>query len=312
MEGFLFIFAFKKYNKVMPYIGEISGLITALLWSFTAIAFSDATERIGSVQLNINRLILASIFLLLTILIFNIDHNLSSSQLMNLAISGIIGLVIGDSFLFRAYQHIGPRLSILLMAFAPILSAILAYFFLGERIVPLGIVGMLITISGIFMVILERNEVPAVKYKISKIGFFMGFMAALGQAGGLIFAKLAFDEAPINGFTATFIRTTSSVIVFLPLLIIARNYKNPITLYKSNIKALKSTVAGTIVGPFLGITFSLISVSHTKVGIASTLMSTMPVIMLPLVKYYYKEKLSWVAVTGAFVTVAGIAMLFLR
>jgi drug/metabolite transporter (DMT)-like permease len=296
----------------MPYIGEISGLATALFWSFTAIAFSDASERVGSVQTNINRLLLASVFLFLTILIFNIDYNMSTRQIIMLSISGIIGLVIGDSFLFRAYQHIGPRLGVLLMAFAPILSAILAYFFLSETIAVLGIVGMLITISGIFMVVLERSEKPAVKYKISKIGFFMGFMAALGQAAGLIFAKMAFDESPINGFTATFVRITSSIIVFLPLLLVARQYKNPVKLYSQDRKALKSTLVGTVLGPFLGITFSLISVSHTKVGIASTLMSTMPVIMLPIAKYYYKESLSWRAIIGALITVAGIALLFLR
>jgi drug/metabolite transporter (DMT)-like permease len=38
----------------------------------------------------------------------------------------------------------------------------------------------------------------------------------------------------------------------------------------------------------------------------------MPVIMLPLVKYIYKDKLSWRAIIGAFVTVAGVAILFIR
>lgn len=295
----------------MPYIGEITGLLTAFCWSFTAIAFSDAAQRIGSVQVNINRLILAAVFLSATIFLFNLDYHISSRQIIYLSISGIIGLIIGDSFLFRAYQYIGPRLGVLLMSFAPIMSAVLAYFFLNERIAPLGIIGMLITIGGIFMVILERNEKPAVKYKISKMGFFLGLMAALGQAAGLIFAKLAFDESPINGFTATFIRIISSVIVFLPMLLLARQYKNPVKLYRKERKALVSTVAGTIFGPFLGITFSLISVSHTKVGIASTLMSTMPVIMIPIVKFYYKENLSWRAIIGAFITVSGIALLFL-
>jgi len=62
--------------------------------------------------------------------------------------------------------------------------------------------------------------------------------------------------------------------------------------------------------PYLGITFSLIAIANTYVGIASTLMSTAPIIMLPLVKYYYKEKLSAIAIIGTFIAVAGIAILF--
>ena len=296
----------------MPFLGEFSALLTAVLWSFTSIAFSHAVDKIGSIQLNMNRLLLAAFFLLLTILIFNINYHLSSGQVINLSISGIIGLVIGDSFLFKAYQQIGARLSILLMSFAPGISAILGYFLLSESISYLGVIGMIVTLMGIILVVFEKNKIPEAKYKMTAVGFFNGFMAAAGQAGGLIFAKLAFDHGDINGFVATFIRIFASIIIFLPALLIFRKYKNPLKVYKNNIKALASTLGGTVFGPYLGITFSMIAVTYTKVGIAATLMSTMPVIMLPLVKYIYKDKLSWRGIVGAFVTVAGIAILFIR
>ena len=295
----------------MPFVGEFSALLTAVLWSFTSIAFSHAAEKIGSIQLNMNRLLLAALFLLLTIIVFNFSYQLSSKQVINLSLSGIIGLVIGDSFLFKAYQQIGARLSILLMSFAPGLSAILGYIFLAEQISFLGVIGMVITVLGIIIVVSERKS-PKAKYKMTPIGFFNGFMGAAGQAGGLIFAKLAFDQGDINGFVATFIRIFSSVIVFLPLLLIFGKYKNPFKTYKNNAKALVSTTGGTIFGPYLGITFSMIAVANTNVGIAATLMSTMPVLMLPLVKYFYKDKLGWRAIVGAFVTVTVIAILFLR
>jgi drug/metabolite transporter (DMT)-like permease len=137
-------------------------------------------------------------------------------------------------------------------------------------------------------------------------------MGAAGQAGGLVFAKLAFDQGDINGFVATFVRIFSSVIIFLPVLLIFRKYDNPFKTYKNNIKAFASTLGGTVFGPYLGITFSMIAIANTNVGIAATLMSTMPVLMLPLVKYIYKDKLGWRAIVGAFITVAGVAILFLR
>lgn len=293
-------------------IGEIAALITALLWSGTSIVFTEASVRVGSFYVNVTRLIIATICLALTILIFQIEINLSSSQIINLVLSGIIGLVIGDTFLFKAFQNIGARLSMLIMASVPGISALLAFIFLGEKISFIGIIGMLITIFGISIVVLNRQEKPTSNYKIDYTGIFYALMGAVGQAVGLIFAKNAFNESDINGFVAAFIRIFSSVVLMYPLFILITKIKNPFAVFRNNSKALTYTLIGSVIGPFFGITFSLISVAHTKVGIASTLMSTVPIIMLPLVKFYYKEKLTWIAITGAFLAVGGVALLFLR
>jgi drug/metabolite transporter (DMT)-like permease len=294
----------------MLYLGELSALLTAVLWSGTSLAFSSAAEKIGSLQLNINRMIFASVFLIATILIMGFRFDLSNSQFTNLIISGVIGLVIGDTFLFKSYQMIGARVSMLLMALSPAMSVVLAFIFLNERITLLGIIGILVTISGVALVVLERNVNS--KYKITKLGILYGVLSAMGQAGGLIFAKFAFNEGHITGFVATFIRVFSSVIIFLPIMLILRKYKNPYKLFSQDKSAFGSTLLGSILGPFLGITFSLIAIENTKVGIAATLMSTMPIIMLPMVKYIQKEKLSWRAIVGAIIAVGGVALIFLR
>ena len=286
--------------------------MTAFLWAGTSVAFSGAAVRIGSLQLNINRLFLATLFLLITILLSGASLSLTTSQYIYLSISGIIGLVIGDSFLFRAYQFIGPRHAMLLMSLSPAMTAIIAYFVLGEVVSILGILGMLITIGGIALVVSEKNEVPTSKYKIDKTGIFLGVMGALGQAAGLIFAKYAFNIGEINGFVATFIRIFSSILVFFPLVLLAGKYKNPVKLYMADKKALKLTVMGSIMGPFLGITCSLIAVANTKVGIAATLMSTVPIIMLPVAVFIQKEKLTWRGILGAILAVGGVAILFLH
>jgi drug/metabolite transporter (DMT)-like permease len=296
----------------MLYIGELSALLTALLWSFTSFAFSAAAKRAGSIQTNINRMIMASVFLVSTILLFNFNYNLSKYQVINLVISGIIGLILGDSFLFRAFQLIGARTSMLLMALSPAMSALLAYIFLKEDLSAAGILGMIVTITGIALVVLEKSPDNGKRFNINKAGLLYGFLGALGQAAGLIFAKFAFQESDVNKVVATFIRVFSSVIIMLPVLMIIKKYKNPVRLYKSDTKAFFATLTGTILGPYLGITFSLIAIDNTKVGIAATLMSTMPIIMLPISKYIFKETLNWRSIIGALFAVGGIAILFLR
>lgn len=296
----------------MLLLGELSALLTAFLWSVTSMLFAAAAIRIGSVQLNVTRQLFAIIILGVIIILFQIEFSLSSSQILNLAISGLFGLAFGDSFLFKAYQQIGARVSMLIMSSAPIMSAILAYFILNEIIYIWGIVGMLITIGGIALVVLERKESNSSTKKFNYLGIFFGFLGAAGQGIALIFAKLAFNEGSINGLVATIVRLISSIIILLPITLLFGKFKNPIKAFMLDTKALSLTIGGSIAGPVLGITFSLIAIANAKVGIAATIMGTVPVIMLPLVKYFYKEELSWRAILGALITVAGVAVLFMR
>jgi len=257
-------------------------------------------------------MVFASIILFLIISVFGISLNLTFNQVSNLVISGILGLMLGDSFLFKSFQLIGARLGIIIMASVPILSTILAYFLLNEIISFVGMFGMLLTIVGILIVVLERNVPDENKIAVSKIGIFYGFLGALGQASGLIFAKYAFQGGELNGFAASFIRLFSASIIILPIASTIRRYKNPISIYLKDKYSAKVILIGTVFGPVLGITGSLIAIEYAKVGIASTLMATMPIIMLPISRFYFKEKLDWKAIIGAFVAVIGAAIIFLR
>ena len=114
----------------MPFIGELSALITAILWAGTAIVFTEATKIVGSYVVNITRLILATFYLVFIILIFNFQFLISWEQIYLLGLSGIVGLAFGDGFLFKAFQYIGARLSMLVMTLSPPLAAFLLTFIL--------------------------------------------------------------------------------------------------------------------------------------------------------------------------------------
>jgi drug/metabolite transporter (DMT)-like permease len=296
----------------MPYIGELSALITACLWSVTSFLFAFAAEKVGSLQVNINRIILAAIILFLIVTLSGIDYNLSSGQIHYLILSGIAGLVIGDSFLFKAFQLIGARLGMVLMSLVPAISAILARIFLDEIITSLGIAGMVTTIFGVLLVVTDKSHTSSVKGNINKIGVIFGFLGAAGQASGLVLAKFAFAQGYINGFAASFIRLSSAGVIIVMIGILFRRYKNPVKTYRNEIPALKATIAATVLAPVLGITLSLVAIEFTKVGIASTLMALVPILMLPISKYYFKEKLTIQAISGAFIAVGGVVILFLR
>lgn len=293
-------------------IGELSALLTAFLWSITSLLFASAVSRIGSVQLNVSRQIIALIFLSTVIFLFGFDLSLSTRQILFLGLSGFVGLTFGDTFLFLAYREIGARISMLIMSLSPAVASVLAFLLLKEKLSFLTIIGMTVTLSGILLVVYDKNGKQ--ENGINYLGLFFAFLASVGQGIGLVLAKIAFLESnnSLNGFVATFIRLFASISILLPVSLIMKKFKNPIIVFQKDPKAFLLTVGGSIAGPFLGITFSLIAVSHTKVGIASTIMALPPVIMLPLVKYFYNEKLNFRAVVGAFIAVFGVAILFLR
>lgn len=296
----------------MPFLGELSALLTACLWSVSAMVFASATRRVGSFQVNITRLILAAVCLVLLILTLGLDINLSFTQMMNLAISGFIGLTLGDTFLFKAFQEIGPRISMLIMSAAPAIAALLAYWMLGESLSATGVLGIAITILGISIVMLHRRESGSSGIPLSVAGVVYAALGAAGQGAGLIYAKMAFQEGTVNGFVATAIRIVASLIFLLPLAVMTRRFTNPVRMFSNDRTAFWLTALGSIIGPFLGITFSLIAIEYTKIGIAATIMAIVPILMLPLVKYFYRETLTWRAIAGACVAVAGVAVLFLR
>ena len=296
----------------IPFFGEIAALLTALCWSGSSLVFSAATIRLGSVLVNISRLVFALVYLGLLLLAFSIPLTVSPSQMMYFGISGVIGLAVGDSFLFRAYLHIGPRLSMMVMSVAPAISALFAWFMIDEWISLLGIAGIAITVAGVVLVVYERNPRGSLSPKDLAIGVFSAGIAAAGQGIGLIFAKLAFMEGPVDGFVAAAVRITASLVVLLPFMLLLGRIPDPIQRFSKDHKGFWLTAAGSVLGPFAGISLSLLAVAHTKVGIAATLMATVPIIMLPMVRIFFRERLTLKSIAGACVAVAGVAILFLH
>ena len=120
----------------MPW-GELAALVTAVCWSLTAIFFSYSGRLIGSDVVNRSRLIFAFLFLLIAHYLIEgtlFPWNTEPYRWFWFAVSAILGLVLGDTFLFKAYVMIGPRLSMLLMATVPIYSVFFGLILFGEKV----------------------------------------------------------------------------------------------------------------------------------------------------------------------------------
>jgi drug/metabolite transporter (DMT)-like permease len=301
----------------MPFAGELAALTTAVLWSFTSLFFTSASRRIGSYWLNKIRILFAVILLGATLLLTTgrlLPSDISSTSYFYLILSGIIGLSIGDASLFKAYVVIGPRLSLLVFSVSPIITAIFAWIFLGEKLGTLAIFGIIATVSGMAWVTGERtsksNGSNAHDKKKLKFGILLAIGGAAGQAIGLVLAKAGMGNT-ISALSATFIRMAAAVVSIWLFSLIRGDLKEAKEKFRDT-RALLLALGGSITGPFLGVWMSLVAVKLTHAGVAAAIMATTPVLVIPLVILVYKEKVSWRAFIGAVFAAAGVAILFLQ
>jgi drug/metabolite transporter (DMT)-like permease len=297
----------------VPLLGQLAALATAFCWSLTAIFFSHSGRLVGSDVVNRSRLLFAMLFISITHLLLVgtiFPFGAEPYRWGWLALSSILGLVLGDTFLFRAYVLVGPRLSMLMMSTVPILSVAMARVFLGERVADVELVGIFVTVAGIGWVVTERRtDTVAVENKNYRAGLFFAFLGALGQAANLIAAKFALD-GDFPSISATSIRLLVALVILWSLAAFRGQIRYTFGKWR-NRPALKSMIAGSIVGPFLGIWFSLVAVQLAPVGIAATLMALPPVILIPLGYFIYGERVSPRAITGTIIAFCGVALIFL-
>lgn len=298
----------------MILLGQLAALATAFCWSLTAVFFSYSGRLVGSGVVNRSRLLFAMLFITITHFLLEgtiFPFGAEPYRWGWLALSSVLGLVLGDTFLFRAYVLVGPRLSMLMMSTVPILSTAMARVFLGERVLGIELAGILITVAGIGWVVTERRSgAVAVENKNYRAGLFFAFLGALGQAANLIAAKFALD-GDFPSISATSIRLLVALVILWSLAAYRRQIRYTFGKWR-NRPALKSMIAGSIVGPFLGIWFSLVAVQLAPVGIAATLMALPPVILIPLGYFLYGERVSPRSITGTIIAFCGVALIFLQ
>jgi drug/metabolite transporter (DMT)-like permease len=297
----------------MNFIGEIAGLATSLFFSMTAIIFASTGRMVGSQVTNRTRLVFALVYLIiLNTILFRepLPFSADSSRWIWLSLSGVIGLSLGDAFLFQALVSVGPRLGSLLMSLAPIFGSVIAWVFFGETLSPLQITGILLALSGIGWVVMSHEEPPNTPRGYTKRGVFFGVLAALGQAVGLVLSKQGmFGE--FSPFQANVIRMLAAVVFIWMWTLLQGEAGATLTALRAKPQVIRLLALGALVGPVLGVSSSLLAVQHTQVGVASTLMTLPPVIILPISYFVLREKIGWQAITGTILAIAGVAVLFL-
>ncbi|MEM7784470.1 MAG: DMT family transporter [Planctomycetota bacterium] len=297
-------------------LGEAAGLTAALMWTFSSMLWGRI--KLTALTLNFFKNLIGVVLILTHLAIVRIVLGLdlfqaSTESWIWLGISGLIGVVIGDTFYFRSLQIIGPRLALMVSTTAPLFSVLLTSFVLNDRLSQTAIFGVLLTVVGVVIVVMEKktkDESPGIMPGNFRMGALFGVLGAICQALGGVFAKkgmtnLSTGEFICDPIEATMIRLLVSAIgttvVILLMGKLGRSLK--LGIQKENLGLL---IPATAIGTWLGIWLSQIAYQGTNVAIAQTLLATCPLFAIPVVWWLQGIKPTITALGGTLVALLGV------
>jgi len=296
----------KPTNAIYFHIlGGMAALGSALCWAVSAVLFQQLGQNFSAVAMNLVKGVVAIVCIGVVLLPVGFA-NISEEAFFLLAMSGLIGICLGDTLYFLTINRLGSRITLLIGTLIPVATALIAMTALGEHISAHAAVGLVLIIVGVGYVLWERTPEHEHNEKW-KMGVLFGLLFVLANAFGIIFTKVGVKDIP--ALDATLVRTVWAVIGLASWGIITRSFLSWVKPMKDPRLRNKLLIA-SVIGAFLGTWLSVVALKYTHAVVAVTLNSTSPLFVLPLAMLFLKEHITWRAVSGAFVAIMGVAVYF--
>lgn len=293
------------------FIGEIAALSAAFMWAASSVVYGRLGGKIPPLQLNFYKGTIAIALILLTLIWQqNSFADTSSSTIILLSISGIVGIGLGDTAYFAALNSLGARRTLLMETLSPPMGAFIALILIGERLTASAWCGILLTLLGIVWVISERSSRAVNGGKNLRVGIVWGTLAAFAQACGAVVSRFALIQSDISPLGSALVRLVAgTVIVFGLLLLPHTSHQDYSHRWQLSWRSLAIVAIAAYGSTYLGIWLQQTSLKFAPTGIAQTLLATSPLFILPIVALM-GETISWRSVLGVLVAIGGIAFLF--
>ncbi len=291
---------------------ELAALGTATCWATTGLISADAIRALGAFHFNLIRQLFVSALLAIIVLAAGLWADMDWPTVGILVASGIIGILVGDTFNFAAVGRIGPRRAGAIFALNAPMAALLGWAFLGEALPFQAVLGIGIAVTGVALAILGRPKANAHRFETLQgtilIGVLLGLAAGFGQAAGSLIARPVMT-AGLDPYLASLIRVGASG---LTMGLLAATPLAPAAPRTYSRAALILTATTAIIGLLIGMTLFLYALQGSKTGIIATLSATSPVIILPLLWLRTGQRPSGTSFCGAALAIAGLALIFTR
>ena len=296
-------------------IGQLLGLLTAVCWAQNSLVYRYLGTKAGSDAVAHVRMWIALPAIILLAYFTEgtfFPTHLSSQTFLILFASGAIGYFITDMMLFNAYVWLGARETMVIMTLSPVATAIFSYFLFAERLRPIQVLGILLTILGVITMVIGGRRIKGVESEEDKQkskGILFAILASILQSISLLLAKYALDSTgPVS---TNLLRNVGGLMAFiLYSFIIKRNARSHFAAFK-NPKWLALIFMAAMIGPVLGMSSQMLAFTLAPVGIVTTITQTTPILLLPIDKFILKKKITASSLLGTFVSILGVGILFL-
>lgn len=300
--------------------GLVAATTAAFFWSISVVLYRRVGRVMPPVLLNMTKgmvavVLLSGVLLVDRFVLGREQWDISTPMLLLMALSGVVGIGLGDSLFFAGLNRMGARRMLLLFTLNPVITVLVAWALLGEGLTLLQVLGVGLTCGGVAWVIAERNTSRSDGH-VDGLGLIFGLSAAACQAAGVLLSRYVFEQGQMTAASSAWLRLAAGSLVLVLLLPVDRLLKDPggqahhHPRLPSKMQAWVMFAVALMLGTVGGIWLMQVAVKESeRVGVASTLLSTSPLFILPIVAML-GEHISMRAVFGALVTIAGVGMLF--
>jgi len=293
----------------LPFKGELLSFLSAILWAFAVILFKKSGENVHPLALNIFKNSLAFVLFIPTIIFFDISflQSIPLEHLIILLLSGVIGIVGGDTLFLMSLNNLGASLTgIVYCLYSPFII-FLSISVLGEKLTIPQAIGVIIIISAVFITTYVKKENENNKINIGK-GILFGIFSNLASAVGVVMMKPLLGEYPV--IWSTEVRLTGGVIGLI-LVFILRKDRNKImkTLLKK--ESWGYTITGSFVGGYLAMLSWVAGMKFTLASIASALNQTNTVFIFLFAALFLGEPFTKKRIIAVILAMAGTILVSL-
>ena len=292
-------------------IGYVLAIIAAAIWSGVALSATRMVRYFGSYNYNLLRLL--GIIVIFSPYVFLRWQPLYFENSIFLAIflSSVIGIIIGDTFLFICLKRLGPRRQALLFSMQIPFTIVLAEIFLQSLPSITELVGCALIFSGILIAIQFNRSIPNDDLENIQGNKYTGLLAGIGlalcQSIGIILMKPALGST--DPIIVSYLRIIIAAVIMFGSLFFIKNNR-----LWEKMKDYKKTIFSIFLGFMgmgVGMTMLIYALKFGNPGVISTLSSTMPIMIIPILWIITKNYAGHLAVIGAALTCLGAGIIFL-
>lgn len=288
---------------------ELAALGAPFLVALSNIVAGPVAARLGAGGFNLLRLCTAVAGMGLLVLGLGVSRTLSVGEAGALALSALVGLVMGDTATYAALARIGARRTSLLYATNGAMAAALGHALYGETIAPSRMGGIVLVITGVWLAVAYRDDARHGEGAAARpmVGILFALLGALGQAGGVLLARPVM-AAGADPALASLVRLAAALAIMLVLAATVpamrpAAWPGPQAFMAGCVSGLLGTAAATAL--------VLLALRNGNSGVVATLASTTPVAMLIWLWMLTGRRPALPAWAGAALVVAGAAILVL-